>query len=238
MQYAAHLYKSKKYENAAKEYERLVFFHPNNDSLIFNLSCSYIHSKQYDKALAIIKPKISSNSIFLNHYPDILLLTGQYVQVDSFCSSNKNFSDQQKYIFNERVLLCSGDWKKLKEVSQQTKEKEKFIFAETKGFHRKSPVLALGLSVVPGLGKVYTHNFTDAAMSFFTVGICSFLAYRGFNKKGIESAPGWFYGGLGTGLYLGNFYGGFKAAKTYTKNFRDHIKKEMEDLIISEYENN
>ncbi len=233
LKYAEHLFNSKKYENAAKEYERLLFFHPENDSLLFYLSRSYLLARQYEKSLFLIEPKIA-DSKYTSPYLNLLLLTRQYEKGKIFCSGNKNISNEQNSLFNARSLLCSGSWKELKETPGGIKENEKLIFKEAMDFHRKIPVIALGLSVVPGLGKVYTKNFKDAAMSFFTVGICSYLAYRGFSKKGIESAPGWFYGGLGAGLYLGNFYGGFKAAKTYNSKFKEHIRNEMEEILVSE----
>ena len=234
LKYAEHLFSSGKYEIAAKEYERLLFFSPNNDSLIFHLSLSYLRSRQYEKSLSLIEPKAISDSKFLNQYLNLLLLTRQYEKGKNFCTDNKNISDEKKNNFTARMLLCSGDWIKINETTVGIKECEKLFFSEAQKFHRKIPVIALGLSVIPGLGKVYTKNYADAAMSFFTVGICSFLAYRGFDKKGIESVPGWFYGGLGAGLYLGNFYGGVKAAKTYNKNFHEHISNEMEEIIVWE----
>jgi tetratricopeptide (TPR) repeat protein len=119
--YAEHLYSTKEYENAAKEYERLLFFHPGNDSLLLDLSRSYLHSKQFEKALSLIEPRVASNPSYVSHYLDILLLTGQYEKGKMYCSGNKNIPNEQRNIYNSRILLYTGEWKSIKEVGRTTK---------------------------------------------------------------------------------------------------------------------
>ncbi len=230
-QYARHLVDDKKYELAAKEYERLLFFNPGNDSLVFLLSRTYIHNKQFEKALNIIEPK-SSETAFSHSYLNLLLLTKQFDKTKLF---SEKFSAQEQKKNLARTFLLMGNWKKIKDVDLQNfiDEDERNLFSEAQKFRRKKPIIALGLSVIPGLGKVYTGNYSDAAMSFLTVGVCAVLAYRGFDKKGFESIPGWIYGGLGAGLYLGNFYGGFKAAKLRNKKYHEQFINELEEIIIT-----
>lgn len=238
IKYADYLFSSEKYDKAAKEYERMLFFFPENDSLIFALSRAYLHSKQYEKSLSLIEPKTIQNDYKTSIlYMNLLLLSNQFDKAKIHLSSDNKLSENEKAGFNARSLLYSGNMKDLKEFNldeEVLNGKERQLFDEAKLFRPKTPVVALSLSLIPGLGKVYTKNYADAAMSFLTIGFCSFLAYRGYEKKGVESIPGWFYGGLGAGLYLGNFYGSFKAAKIHNQKFHEHLRNEMEEIIVSE----
>lgn len=234
--YAEHLFTSEKFENAAKEYERLLFFFPENDSIIFSLSRSYLHARQFDKALSLIEGKTKDEKTGIL-YLNLLLLSKQFEKAKTNALSTDKLPENEKEKFNGRFMLYSEENKGYANIITPVtgiSDKEKLLFQEAKNFTPKKPAVALGLSVIPGLGKVYTGHYGDASMTFLTVGICSFLAYRGYQKKGFESIPGWFYGTLGTGLYLGNFYGSFKSAKTRTARFRDRIRTEIEEIIISE----
>ena len=101
-------------------------------------------------------------------------------------------------------------------------------------FKKKRAGIALGLSLVPGLGRVYTKNAKDGLVSLFVVGITSFLSYRGFSQKGIESGPGWVYGSLCLGFYVGNLYGSYRSAKIYNTKFHESINNELEDIIADD----
>ncbi len=238
LKFADHLISSRDYEKAVKEYERLLFFSPGTDSIIFLLSKSYFLSGKYDKTIALLdstgKGKDHNSSRL---YLDALLLSDKFENAISFSQTCKNLLEDEKKSIYPRTLILSGNIKKIKKENPEdkiTNQREKLVFEKAIEFKQKIPAIALGLSVIPGLGKVYSKNYSDAAMSFLAVSLCSFLAWRGFDKKGIYSAPGWFYGGLGAGLYFGNFYGAIKAAKNHNKWFREKIKAEMHEIIVSE----
>ena len=82
-------------------------------------------------------------------------------------------------------------------------------------FRRLSPGLAAGMSaILPGSGKAYSGFWGDALMSLAFVSTNAWLSYRGFDKKGVQSASGWIFGGISLGFYLGNIWGSGHAART------------------------
>ncbi len=225
--YADYLLKSGQYELAAKEYERLVFFSPESDSMKTLLLRSYRLADQTDLALQRLQgiyPEIAQ----IPYSPAVEISKLYFIKRDwnaasEFWNSNNSLSSDDKSLLKTTVLIFENDFSKARETIKGVKNEENPLGIAYKSIleketHKKSPALAAMISMVlPGSGKAYSKNWKDGIVSlFFTAGM-SIQAYRSFNKHGFNNYRGWIYSGIGFGFYLGNIYGGVKSTKDYNR---------------------
>lgn len=100
--------------------------------------------------------------------------------------------------------------------------------------HYKKPWLAATLSIVPGLGQLYTRQYADAYLGLIPFYLHGTIAYMAFSQVGIQSIFGWINTGIAAGFYAGNIYGTAQSAKrinriNYLKT-NDEIKKRISSL--------
>ena len=88
-------------------------------------------------------------------------------------------------------------------------------------FPSKSPWIAAGLSaLVPGLGRVYTHQYGVAVESLLVCGGFAAITVENYRHYG----PIWstiLFETLGSLFYLGNIYGSFISVELYNDRMRD-----------------
>ncbi len=88
-------------------------------------------------------------------------------------------------------------------------------------FPSKSPWVAAGLSaLVPGLGRVYTHQYGVAVESLLVCGGFAAITVENYRHYG----PIWstiLFGTLGSLFYLGNIYGSYLSVELYNERMRD-----------------
>lgn len=243
LKYAKHLSASQKHLLASREYERLAFFYPHVDSISYLLIQSYRRSKQYDKGIdhteQLFNP-VEMPAHFAYQYANLLLLKRSYDKLDQLLDKNNNISSEDKKLLALKTSFLANKWEEAeRQINQYDNVKSitryNLILNKALGFKRKKAGFALGLSLIPGMGKIYTKNTKDGLASLFVIGVTSFLAYRGFSQKGLESFPGWFYGSLGFGFYIGNLYGSYKSAKVYNSKFKKNLNNEIEAIIVDDH---
>lgn len=244
LEYAGHLTNAQNHKLAFREYERLSFYDPQNDSVVYCLLNSSLLSGQYNRGRMRAEHLYDSTRMFplfvALEYSKLLILSNNSPKFDSLLKS-KVFAESG-YEMQIRLYDCMwrGKWKDagsiLAVVSKDNsaeKSASQSLVNQALSFRKKSPFLATVFSIVPGGGKLYTRNFSDGLLSFIVVGVNTFFAYRGFIKKDIESIPGWFFGAMGSGFYISNFYGGYKSAKKYNSDFYESLHKDVENIIIN-----
>lgn len=234
--YADYLLKSGQYELAAKEYERLVFFSPQNDTMKTMLLKSYRLANQTDLALErllVIYPEVS----VVPYSPSVEISKLYFTKRDwkaasEFWESNKSLPEDDKTLLKTTVQIFENNFQEARETIKLLKNDENNLGVAYKSIleketHKKSPALAGMMSMIlPGSGKAYSKNWKDGIVSlFFTAGM-SFQAYRSFNKHGINNYRGWIYSGIGFGFYLGNIYGGIKSTKDYNRKKINNLQHE------------
>jgi len=95
---------------------------------------------------------------------------------------------------------------------------------------KKSPSWAAGLSaIIPGLGKIYTENYTDGITAFVINGLCAFLAYDNFNAK--HYTRGWIFTGLGALFYSSNVYGSIASAHIFNAKLSFDLNSDIEKFF-------
>jgi hypothetical protein len=243
--YADYLLKSGQFDLASKEFERLVYFDVQNDTLKTNLLKSFRLSNQTN--LGIEKFQVLYNDKSKVPYAPALefaklqMQAQKWKEARDFWNENSSFSTDDKVLLNVTTDIFNNKFRdarsSLAGISNQENELgigyKSILEKET---HKKSPGLAALMSaVVPGTGKVYSNNWKDGIVSlFFTAGM-AFQSYRNFNKFGVNNHRGWIYGGIGLGFYLGNIYGSVKSTKDYNRKKINTLQHEASTLFNTYY---
>ncbi len=230
-EYADYLFKSGQYKLAVEEFERVVFLRPADTLAQDKLIKSYRLGGDYPGGLQRLYSFYSADGEMPTTFRKEELRL--WVMSDSLANAARsldrlNIPATDKQAYRLGLYLLGRKWEEAQALSTHIETKNslgaKFndILQKRVKAGRKSPLLAAALSsVVPGLGKVYTKNYADAAMALLFVGANAWQAYRGFSKNGKSSVYGWVFGGLAASFYIGNIYGAGKAAKRYNKKLDD-----------------
>ncbi len=243
IQFADFLKRTKQYENAAREYERIVFLDPLNDSIKLSLIRVYFLNGDYStamkKASQIYAFDFQQPRHFALEYSRLLLLNDSSVLLNNLIQNNQNFLPEDINKMKLYSLMSNFKWqeaeKMISEIPGDYKE-HSILIKQAMDHRNKSPFIATGLSaVLPGAGKIYTRDWKDGLFSFLVVGSMAFQSYRGFTKYGTEGSSGWIYGSIGAVFYGGNIYGSNKAAKRYNSKYKESVKAKTEHLLISNY---
>jgi tetratricopeptide (TPR) repeat protein len=243
--FAYYLYLSGDFDLAIKEYERVIFFDSTDFESKLNLVKSYRHNGDYQKA-------IMRNRQFFNSYEDItygfsneycksLILNNSLDETRKFLSWNSNITEEDKIFFLVTTELFDENYDKAREIINMNQnqvnpyiDNYSRLLNNEMYFKYKSPALSVGLSsIIPGSGKIYSGAWKDGLVSLFFVATSAFQSYRGFEKKGIESAYGWVFGGLAAGFYVGNLFGSGKAAHKYNYNLKHNLRHKIEEIFYS-----
>lgn len=236
--FAQYLYDSKSYQEASIEFERLIVL----DSAGFDYY-TLMALKCYRKSLDFNTGLNRFNSWYPNkealtaeaarEFSLYLTANGWFADALAYIADNDLFEADDKHLLQALNYCYLTDWKQaaneLAELQQPHLAAEvlKAAIAQGLAFKPKKPGLAAVMSIVPGMGRLYTGNLVDAALSVLTIGTFAWQSYTGFDKNGISSFYGWFTGGLGAGFYLGNIYGSYRAAQLYNKQHYDTITAEI-----------
>ncbi len=107
-------------------------------------------------------------------------------------------------------------------------EKAKSILQATEHSDRvphKSEFLAGALSIVPGLGKAYTHHWGGAIIAMLVNGGLGFVIYDSFDNDRV--AVGAVFSTLAAATYSANILGGYRSAKRYNQQRREEYANEV-----------
>ncbi|PLK46195.1 lipopolysaccharide assembly protein LapB [Emticicia sp. TH156] len=243
--FAEYLSKSGQYELATREFERLTFMQPQNDSLKTSLLTMYRRSGKLDDAVARGRQLYPDLSLMpapsAIEYSRILLLRNDFKTAGNFWAINKRLSQPDKLILQATAEILKDDYKEANEILATLKDNDhqlaydyKTLAAQAVKVKTKSPALAGIMSaVVPGTGRFYAKDWKDGIVSMFFVGTMAFQSIRGFNKSGVNSTRGWIYGTVGLGFYLGNIHGSVVSAKNYNKKSRQTFRNRIDNLFNS-----
>ncbi len=246
LKYANYLYQRGNYQLAIPEYERLVYFDPARRIYKLQLLETYFRTQAYDQ----IEQSIERWSPRKIEFPFSLYYLKAQLKTQNFTKAQHILNDDNTFRFpaNKRVAYqlvsygLAGQWYKAAAVCQiklpvtpePSFQQYCTIVGQADAFNEKNRFLAAGLStIVPGLGKVYTRDYVDAAVNFLFIGVTAFQAYRGFTNDDIREVQGWIYGGVALSFYLGNIYGSWKAADQYNYRFYESKQQTLDRAFFS-----
>lgn len=245
--FADFLYEQGDYLRAADEYQRYLFYKPQESAQIrYKIAVSYRFGGKTEQAIqgfeTLLRTAPESQYASRAYYQ----IGATYFLMDRFDQSAKflhealpRITDKRQHAEAEQLIALSylkqKRWAEASEVFKTLQESDVMAIREKavvyhnyaeKGVRlpARSPFLAGTLStIVPGAGRLYTGRLGDALTSLFTVGLTGWQAYDGFRRDGISSAKGWTLGTLCGIFYVGNIYGSVISARVYNHHVMDEF---------------
>jgi hypothetical protein len=218
--FADHLYCEGDYLRAVEEY-KIVLNDLNNDTVEFKLALSLTEIKDYSKSRQLLE-KINSNSVFFRFAkPEqikILYLQNDYHAVrKEFDFSDINSTEKKlrnfSYLYTETDSLPSPPFLILPFTEEEANDISSFYEMKV-NLPMKEPLKAGLLSaLLPGLGKIYTEEYSDAVFAAIATGVFSYLAYTNF--KADHQFRGYLFTAVAGWFYAGNIYGAAASAAIY-----------------------
>lgn len=245
LQYGSYLYQRGNYELAIPEFERLVYFNPGRQSYKLHLLDTYFQSQAYDE----IEQSVNRWSPDQVDYPVSLFYLKAQIKKENFeealrilkQNSRFYFPSEKKAAYEVVSYGLAGKWDQASTICKNERpqntatsfEEYCSIVTSATQFKQKNRIVAAGLSaVVPGMGKVYTRDYADAAANLIFIGLTAFQAYRGFTNESINDLQGWIYGGVALSFYLGNIYGSWRAADQYNYRFYENKREALDHTFF------
>ena len=245
--FADFLYEQGDYLRAAGEYERYLFYQPQESEQIrYRIALCYRFAGQTEQA-------IQNFQMLLRKHPEgrfvsrvyyqmgaTYFLTDQFQQTVLFLHETlPRITDTRQHAEAEQLIglsyLMQKQWSeageifktlqgsKVASVSQKAMVYHNYAEAGTR-LPTRSPILAGILStIVPGAGRLSTGRLGDAFTSLFLVGITGWQAYDGFQRDGLSSVKGWTFGTISGIFYVGNIYGSVISARVYNRRVADEF---------------
>jgi len=243
-EFALYLMQSHQFQLASSEWERVLFLSPADTLARLNLLKSLrLSEKSADGWLKFNQwfPSGLLSRPFSQEAIQITLSQGDFTSFRSILDRSPGLSASERSHYLLGSWLMEGNW-----ISQPAKLRSPAftintndprlldLYSRTLNINRKSPAASVALSaIVPGLGKIYSHDWKDGLLSLLFVATNAWQSYRGFSKNGVRSVTGWVFGTLGAGFYTANLFGSWKSANTYNSKQVDIIRHETEDIIYT-----
>ncbi len=247
LKFADSLYAQGDYLRAAGEYQRYLFYQPQESAQIhYKIAVCYRFGGKTEQAIqgfeALLRTDPEGQFASRAYYQigATYFLMDRYEQSAQFLhEALPRITDARQHAEAAQLIGLSylrqkrwseaGKFFKALQKSDVMQIREKaevyHIYAE-KGaaLPTRSPFLAGTLStIVPGAGRLYTGRFGDALNTLFTVGLTGWQAYDGFRRDGLSSAKGWTLGTLCGIFYVGNIYGSVISARVYNRHVTDEF---------------
>lgn len=105
----------------------------------------------------------------------------------------------------------------------------------TNPFKYKNPNKAAFMSIIPGLGQLYTNQYADGTLGIIPIYVNGALAYYAFSEYGVSSIFGWVNITIASGFYLGNIYGAFLSAKRLNELHLKKVNNEIKNRTANLY---
>ncbi len=256
--FADALFQEGDYLNAAHEYKRLLFLHPNtpqSDFIAFRVAASYQNAGKLKNAIRAYQllidtyPKSSLAARCQNNIAQCHILSGNSKQglsslkqflaehAESDLAPRAHFTigilhtDKSEWIHARQVwndVSLTYPESPFAEVSNRLAHKVK----DAENLPRRSPTIAGVLSVfVPGSGQVYTGRTVDGLYAFVSVAVLGGASFYYADRGRYEVAVP--IGILGAFFYGNSIYQGIQTARTFNlrheRLFRNKLQQEIRD---------
>lgn len=240
LRFARYLYQSGNYEQAALEYERLMFVDTTGNQPLMALMTLRSYRKEgllpAGEKVAIYWMNHGGKLLpsFIIEYALLLTAQGRYSEsMATLTDLSSQETDSLRFI-KALNMTYLGNYILARDLLTQSPIPGDCVTALQSAISKglamkeKKPGLAAALGLVPGLGKVYTGNYVDAGASLLFTGIMTWQAYVGFSHRGTRSVYGWITGSLAAGFYLGSVYGSHHAALAHNRKQLESIRYETD----------
>ncbi len=254
-EFAEHLFSNQEYASAISEYERFIYFFPEDDRIepaMFRIGTAHFKSKRFQQAVNAFKTlieKYGRTDLSIRSY---LMISESYAKLNAFdaaiinlhnlitITGDENIQDEAYYRIGW-LYIETASWEKAKNYFSKISAPNKDTYRlkrlavdldKEKIIPQKNPRLAGVLSVIPGAGFLYTERYQDALIAFLLNGALMYAAYEAFDNN--NDALGGIITLVEFGFYTGNIYGAVSSAHKYnrTKTGR-FIQKLMENHKVN-----
>jgi len=243
-EFARYLMQTHQFQLAASEWDRVLFLYPGDTVARLNLLKSYRLGQKPGEGLTRLNQWYPTGSLsrpFSLEGVQMSLLQSDYQTFNALINRSPGLSGSEKSDYQLGAWLLEGRWIDLPSGKREssysmgaTDARLLDLYAKTRNVSRKSPAASVALSaVVPGLGKIYSHDWKDGLLSLLFVATNAWQSYRGFSKNGTRSVTGWVFGTLAVGFYSANLFGSWKSAKVYNAKQVDLIRHETESILFT-----
>lgn len=264
-EFARQYFSSREYDRAISEYERFIFFFPEDARIpqaMYEIALSYFESKNFKKALAAfaeIADKYGDAAFSAFSAKAYFMISECYLKLDDpgqavsnlynliALGDDKNIRDECFYRIGW-IYIETASWDKAKDcfgkISPENKDDYRLqILADelnkTDSIAIKNPSISAGLAIFPGAGFLYCNRYQDALAAFLLNTGLMYAAYEAFDKE--NYALGGLTGIAELGFYAGSIYGSVTAAHKYnrakTQSFIEKLKQKTKVVLSSGYEN-
>ena len=256
--FADALFREGDYLNAAHEYKRLLFLHPDasqSDFIAFRVAASYQNAGQLKNAIHAYQllidtyPKSTLVARAKNNIAQCHILSGDSKQgitsLKRFLTEHKKSDLAPRAHFTIGMLhIDKGEWAEANSVwSHVSVTYSESPFAEVSDrlarmvknaetLPHRSPTVAGALSVlVPGSGQVYTGRTVDGLYAFASIAILGGASFYYVDQERYEVAVP--VGILGVFLYGNSIYQSIQTARAFNlqqeRLFRSRLQQEIRD---------
>ena len=255
-QFAMEYYNQSQYFKAIAEFERFIYFFPDNDKVDdawYHIGVAYLNTGRYREAIEPLS-QVAEKSIDQNLKTKALFrMSETFVNLEDHGSainlldhvidtvSNPITKDEAHYRAGW-IYLQQNQMEKARQrfgmIDRQNQELfrlqelEKELSRE-KLFPERNPRLAGFLSIIPGAGFAYCERYQDALVAFLLNAGLILAAYESFDSG--NEALGGIIAFVSTGFYVGNIYGAVSSAHKYNRashqRFLEHLKSKAQVTI-------
>ena len=223
--FADYLFCNGDYLRAAEEYKN--YLNANySDTVEFKIGLAFSRMDKFEKAAGSFAEIPASSDLYpvarLEYLKAFFQTSGftKYRYLFSRLALNPGF----KYLSEAKSLYNFSFFFTAEALPDKNKFLDPYIKSDRDSVEKfydwrenppyKSPISAAVLSaVIPGLGKFYTHQYSDGIFAFLATGVLGYLAYTNFNAHHLFRA--WLFTGLTAGFYGGNIYGAAASAQLF-----------------------
>ena len=241
VRYADHLLRDGRYPAARQAYQQALALAPGNAPLLFGLMRSYRLDGQPEAALQAAgfyaTDTTAANPLVVG---EVLLTLLDLRRYDTLAQAADALPAHQRADWQVGSLLMQRRWQAaraaLPPLPRALRARWTPLVEQGLALRYKKPWLATALStVVPGTGRMYAGRWGDGLLSLANVGIFTWQAYRGFDRRGARSFYGWFNAFFGVSFYVGNVYGSHRAAVLYNEKKNQQISRVVEPLLRADH---
>ncbi len=254
--FADSLFQEGDYLNAAHEYKRILFLHPNApriDFIAFRVAASYQNSGQLEQAIRAYQFLIDTypNSLLVerstNNIAQCHILLGArergIASLENFLTQHKrsdlaplaHFTIGMLHIDKNEWTEASQVWNDVSSVypdspfAEMSTRLARIVKSADTLPHRSPTVAGVLSALVPGSGQIYSGKTVDGLSAFMSVAVFGSASVYYTNKERYEVAVP--VAVLGVFFYGNSIYQSIRAAETFNLQQKEHFQRRIQQEI-------
>lgn len=227
--FADFLYCQKDYLRAADEYKEILKL-SDVDTLHFKIGLSYLKIGNYDSA-SVYFNKINVSSLLYNYFRQEYYKTQFHLNHFDIVESGSKLYNPVDKLYKFSCLLGYSPLPEEKEkllspfdVDERSVVSD-FYDRKLNPPYKNELTAAILSTLIPGAGKIYTHEYSDGIYAFLVTGLMSYISYTDFRAH--HQFREWLFAGLAAFFYGGNIYGSIASVQIYNAGINFKLNSDM-----------